>query len=75
MEYINSGNYDYNRKCAIFGHLHLNRFQTNVPENCAITGAYPLFDSRFLLVQVTIDELTEKFDGRNGQFISKATFY
>uniref|UniRef100_A0A914KMK5 Uncharacterized protein n=1 Tax=Meloidogyne incognita TaxID=6306 RepID=A0A914KMK5_MELIC len=72
MEYINSRNYDYNRKCAIFGHLHLNRFQTNVPENCAITGAYPLFDSRFLLVQVTIDESTEKFDGINGQFISKA---
>ena len=43
-----------------------------MPENCAITGAYPLFDSRFLLVQVTIDELTEKFDRRNGQFISKA---
>jgi len=43
-----------------------------VPENCAITGAYPLFDSRFLLVQVTIDESTEKFDGINGQFMSKA---
>uniref|UniRef100_A0A915MBY4 Repulsive guidance molecule C-terminal domain-containing protein n=1 Tax=Meloidogyne javanica TaxID=6303 RepID=A0A915MBY4_MELJA len=46
MEYINSRIYDYTRKCAIFGHLHLNRFQTNVPENCAIAGAYPLFDSR-----------------------------
>uniref|UniRef100_A0A1I8B7R3 Repulsive guidance molecule C-terminal domain-containing protein n=1 Tax=Meloidogyne hapla TaxID=6305 RepID=A0A1I8B7R3_MELHA len=70
-EHIVIADYDKNRKCAIFGHLNLLRFHSDMPENCAITGAHPLFDSRFLLIQVTIDKLNEKVNGRNEQFISK----
>jgi hypothetical protein len=37
--------------------LHLRRFDSNVPEWCSFSGARPLFDHRFFLIQMTSAEV------------------